>query len=293
VYNTICNSSAIVKAQKANPDVDILTGLPFHSENSEIKMYTMAEILAMLPTLPPETQAQITGIIAQMQQAGMPETEIAAYLSKNVFSGTSKSTYEQNLTILGVSDLDKPTAINLYPIDFESKDAIAEIIADYNKGKAEEDQIVYTDYVGLMMSSITTIINAISYILISFVAISLIVSSIMIGIITNISVLERTKEIGILRAVGASKGDVSRVFNAETMIEGLAAGLVGIGLTQLLIIPINLLINNVFELNAKAYLHPTAAVILVCISVFLTFIAGLIPAKSAARKDPVVALRSE
>ena len=287
------NSSAIVKAQKANPDVDILSGLPFHSENSEIKMYTMAEIQAMLPTLPPETQAQITGIIAHMQQDGMPETEIAAYLSKNVFSGTSKSTYEQNLTILGVSDLDKPTAINLYPIDFESKDAIADIIADYNKGKAEEDQIVYTDYVGLMMSSITTIINAISYILISFVAISLIVSSIMIGIITNISVLERTKEIGILRAVGASKGDVSRVFNAETMIEGLAAGLVGIGLTQLLIIPINLLINNVFELNAKAYLHPTAAVILVCISVFLTFIAGLIPAKSAARKDPVVALRSE
>jgi putative ABC transport system permease protein len=238
-------------------------------------------------------QAQITGIIGQMQQAGMAEEDIAAYLSKNVFSGTSKSTYEQNLTILGVSDLDKPTAINLYPIDFESKDAIADIIADYNKSKAEEDQIIYTDYVGLMMSSITTIINAISYILISFVAISLVVSSIMIGIITNISVLERTKEIGILRAVGASKGDVSRVFNAETMIEGLAAGLVGIAVTELLIIPINLLINNVFELNAKAYLHPNAAFILVCISVLLTFIAGLIPAKSAARKDPVVALRSE
>ena len=287
------NESAIVKAQKASPNTDVLTGLPFSNENIETKIYSMAEIQAMLPTLPPEMQAQITGIIGQMQQAGMPEEDIAAYLSKNVFSGTSKSTYEQNLTILGVSDLDKPTAINLYPIDFESKDAIADIIADYNKGKAEEDQIIYTDYVGLMMSSITTIINAISYILISFVAISLVVSSIMIGIITNISVLERTKEIGILRAVGASKGDVSRVFNAETMIEGLAAGLVGIAVTELLIIPINLLINNVFELNAKAYLHPNAAFILVCISVLLTFIAGLIPAKSAARKDPVVALRSE
>ena len=287
------NGSAVVKAQKADPDTDEFTGLPFASDEAESKVYTMAEIQAMLPSLPAETQAQITGAIAQMQQAGMPEEQIAAYLSKNVFSNASKSTYEQNLTLLGVSDLDQPTAINLYPIDFEAKDSIAEIISDYNKSKAEEDQIIYTDYVGLMMSSITTIINAISYILISFVAISLIVSSIMIGIITNISVLERTKEIGILRAVGASKGDVSRVFNAETVIEGLAAGLVGVGLTELLIIPINLLINNVFELNAKAYLDPTAAVILVCISVFLTFIAGLIPAKSAARKDPVVALRTE
>jgi putative ABC transport system permease protein len=189
--------------------------------------------------------------------------------------------------------LDKPAAINLYPVDFEAKDKIAEIIANYSKEKPKEDQLVYTDYVGLMMSSVTTIINAISYILISFVAISLVVSSIMIGIITNISVLERTKEIGILRAVGASKGDVSRVFNAETIIEGLAAGLVGIGVTELLILPINLLINNVFGLNAKAYLPPVAAVILVAISVFLTFIAGLIPSRSAAKKDPVVALRTE
>lgn len=287
------NGSAIVKAQKADPDTDIFTGLPFSNGEAEQDIYTMAEIQAMLPTLPAETQAQVTGAIAQMQQAGMPEEEIAAYLSKNVFSTTSKSTFDQNLTLLGVSDLDKPAAINLYPIDFEAKDDIAAIISDYNKGKAEEDQIIYTDYVGLMMSSITTIINAISYILICFVAISLVVSSIMIGIITNISVLERTKEIGILRAVGASKGDVSRVFNAETVIEGLAAGLVGIGLTQLLIIPINLLIQNVFGLNAQAYLHPVAATVLVIISVCLTFIAGLIPAKSAARKDPVVALRTE
>ena len=289
----LVNQSDIVKAQKADPDTDILTGLPFPSDDLQITIYSLAEIQAMLPTLPPETQAQVTGIIGQMQQAGMPDEQIAEYLSKNVFSAASKSTYEQNLTLLGVSDLDKPTAINLYPKDFEAKDDIAKIIENYNQGKAEEDRIVYTDYVGLMMSSITTIINAISYILISFVAISLIVSSIMIGIITNISVLERTKEIGILRAVGASKSDVSRVFNAETFIEGLAAGLVGIGVTNLLIIPINLLIQKGFGLDASATLTPLASLILVGLSVFLTFIAGLIPSRSAAKKDPVVALRSE
>ena len=287
------NESAIVQAQKADPDTDVFTGLPFPSEDTQVKLLTMGEIEALLPSLDPEMQARVSGAIAQMRQNGMPDEQIAEYLSKNMFSSSSKSTYDQNLTTLGVSDLDKPSAINIYPIDFEAKDAITEIIANYNKDKAEEDQIVYTDYVGLMMSFVTTFINAVSYILICFVAISLVVSSIMIGIITNISVLERTKEIGILRAVGASKGDVSRVFNAETMIEGLAAGLVGIGLTELLIIPINLLINNVFELNAKAYLPPVAAIILVCISVFLTFIAGLIPAASAANKDPVVALRTE
>ena len=281
------NNSDIVKAQKANPDTDIISGLPF--ENT----LTVADFEAMLPTMDPTMHAQIAGTIAGMRQTGMADDKIANYLAENIFFTSSKSTYEMNLTLLGVSDLEKPTAINLYPKDFEAKDEITKIIEDYNKGKAEEDKIIYTDYVGLMMSSITTIINAISYILISFVAISLIVSSIMIGIITNISVLERTKEIGILRAVGASKGDVSRVFNAETFIEGLAAGLVGIGVTQLLIIPINLLIQNVFELNASATLTPLAAVILIALSVFLTFIAGLIPARSAAKKDPVVALRSE
>ena len=281
------NNSDIVKAQKANPDTDIISGLPF--ENT----LTVADFEAMLSTMDPTMHAQIAGTIAGMRQTGMADDKIANYLAENIFFTSSKSTYEMNLTLLGVSDLEKPTAINLYPKDFEAKDDITKIIEDYNKGKAEEDKIIYTDYVGLMMSSITTIINAISYILISFVAISLIVSSIMIGIITNISVLERTKEIGILRAVGASKGDVSRVFNAETFIEGLAAGLVGIGVTQLLIIPINLLIQNVFELNASATLTPLAAVILIALSVFLTFIAGLIPARSAAKKDPVVALRTE
>lgn len=289
----IVNNSAIVKAQMADPETDVFTGLPFADPDAEPVVYTMAEIMAMLPTLPQEKQAELSAGIAQMQQAGMTEEQIAATVSKAFAASTSTSTYEDNLTTLGVSNLDEPAYINLYPVDFEAKDAIAEIIADYNSGKEEADQITYTDYVGLMMSSITTIINAISYILIAFVGISLIVSSIMIGIITNISVLERTKEIGILRAVGASKKDISHVFNAETMIEGLAAGLVGIGLTELLILPINMLIKNIAGIAAEAYLDPVAAIILIVISVALTSIAGLIPARSAANKDPVVALRTE
>ena len=287
------SNSDVVAAQKASPDTDVLTGLPFADPDAEVKLYTMAEIQAMLAGMDEATAAAIGGYIQQMQQAGMPEEQIAAVISQQFLSASSKSSYEQNLTTLGVSDLSRPAAINLYPKDFESKDKIAQIIEDYNSGRDEADRITYTDFVGLMMSSVTTIVNAISYILIAFVGISLVVSSIMIGIITNISVLERTKEIGILRAVGASKADVSRVFIAETVIEGLAAGLVGVGVTELLLIPINLILQNVLELNAAAVLVPGAAVVLVVISTVLTFIAGLIPARSAARKDPVVALRSE
>ncbi len=287
------NNSAIVKAQKENPDTDIFTGLPFPDPDAEPVTYTMEEILALLPTLPQETQAQLQAAITQMQQAGMTEERIAATLSKLLTGSGSDASYEGNMTLLGVSDLKKPSAINLYPIDFEAKDKIADIIANYNAERAEADQLSYTDYVGLMMSSITTIINAISYILIAFVAISLVVSSIMIGIITNISVLERTKEIGILRAVGASKKDVSRVFNAETFIVGLCAGLVGIGMTELLIIPINMLIHAIAKIDARAVLDPRAAIFLVMTSVGLTLMAGIIPSKNAARKDPVVALRTE
>ena len=289
----LVNDSEVVKAQKAAPDINVFTGLPFPDPDAEPKVYTMDEIKAMLPSMPPAKQAELTAGITQMQQAGMTEAQIAATISKVLAGGSSNATYDSNLTELGVSDLDEPAQINLYPIDFEAKDAIAEIIAQYNAGKTKEDQITYTDYVGLMMSSITTIINAISYILIAFVAISLVVSSIMIGIITNISVLERTKEIGILRAVGASKKDISHVFNAETMLVGLAAGLFGIALTELLIIPINILIKNVAGIAAEAFLNPVAAVVLVLISVLLTAVAGLIPAHSAANKDPVVALRTE
>ena len=287
------NDSAIVKAQKDNPETDIFTGLPFADPDAEPVVYTMAEIEAMLPYMEETARNQLMGLINMMRGQGQSDEQIAAYVSKLMASATSSATLEGNLELLGVSDFSKPSTIEIYPIDFEAKDSIADIIANYNADKEDADQITYTDYVGLMMSSITTIINAISYILIAFVGISLVVSSIMIGIITNISVLERTKEIGILRAVGASKKDISNVFNAETFIVGLAAGLVGIGVTQLLIIPTNFLLHTLANLDAKAYLSPVAAAILVCISVFLTFIAGLIPSRNAANKDPVVALRTE
>ncbi len=288
------NDSAVVKAQLANPDRDIFTGLPFSDPDAEPPVYTMEQLENdILPGLPQEIQTQLTASISQMRQAGMPEAQIAATISRMLSSGGNNATLEGNLELLGVSDLADPSAIEIFPRDFEAKDKIAKIISDYNTGREKSDQILYTDYVGLMMSSITTIISAISYILIAFVAISLVVSSIMIGIITNISVLERTKEIGILRAVGASKGDVSRVFIAESVIEGLAAGLVGVGMTELLILPVNILIAEFAHISAKAFLHPIAAGILIAISVFLTFMAGLIPARGAARKDPVVALRTE
>ena len=287
------NDSAIVKAQRDNPDTDIFTGLPFADPDAEPTVYTMAEIEAMIPTLEQSQQAQLMGFIAAMRAQGQTDEQIAITVSGLLANATSSATYDGNMELLGVSDFSQPTTIEIYPIDFEAKDAITDIIADYNAGKEDADQITYTDYVGLMMSSITTIINAISYILIAFVGISLVVSSIMIGIITNISVLERTKEIGILRAVGASKKNISQVFNAETFIVGLAAGLVGIGVTELLIIPTNFLIHNLANLDANAFLDPVAAAILVGISVFLTFIAGLIPSRNAANKDPVVALRTE
>ena len=206
----------------------------------------------------------------------------------------SESSYKDNLQKLGYVDLESPSVINIYASTFEDKDAIAEAISAYNDSVSEEDEISYTDYVAILMSSITSIINAISYVLIAFVAISLVVSSIMIGIITYISVLERTKEIGILRAIGASKKDVSRVFNAETFIIGLGAGLIGIGVTLALNVPINIIIHDltgIMTLNAEL---PTAgAAALVFISVTLTYIAGLIPSGLAAKKDPVEALRTE
>jgi len=206
------------------------------------------------------------------------------------------ATFESVLKTLDDAESAKPDSVNFYALDFESKDAIEQFIEDYNNltEDDETDNLKYTDMVGILMSSITTIINAISYVLIAFVSISLVVSSIMIGIITYISVLERTKEIGILRAMGASKQDISRVFNAETMIVGLAAGLIGILVTLLLCIPINAIIHLLTGIpSLNAVLPVGGAIILVAISVFLTLIAGLIPAFSAAKKDPVVALRTE
>ena len=207
----------------------------------------------------------------------------------------SSSTYEDNLDLLGYVRLDSPSAISIYATTFAQKDEIANLIKEYNAGVAnEEDEITYTDYVALLMSSITGIISGISYLLIAFVSISLVVSSIMIGIITNISVLERTKEIGILRAVGASKRDISRVFNAETLIVGLAAGVLGILVSVLATFPINAIIHDLTELtDLNAVLPPAGGAILVAISVALTVFAGLVPSRGAARKDPVEALRSE
>ncbi|MBQ9484126.1 MAG: ATP-binding cassette domain-containing protein [Ruminiclostridium sp.] len=205
----------------------------------------------------------------------------------------SISSYFENMKKLGVIDLDVPSAIAIFPTDFASKERIAEIIKEYNDAQDDDHKITYTDLVGMLMSSVTDIINAISYILIAFVAISLIVSSIMIGIITYISVLERTKEIGILRSIGASKKDVSRVFNAETTIIGLISGGLGILVTVLLIIPINIIIKEITDVSDLAALPPLAGLALVGISVLLTLIAGLLPSRVAAKKDPVVALRTE
>ena len=205
----------------------------------------------------------------------------------------SMSSQYDNLKKLGYVEMDTPSSIAIYPKDFEAKEHVVEIIKQYNSQRSEKEQITYTDIVGMLMSSVTDIVNAISYILIAFVAISLIVSSIMIGIITYISVLERTKEIGILRSIGASKKDISRVFNAETVIIGLISGAIGIGVTLLLLIPINIIIEAVTEISGLAVMPPLAGVILVAISVLLTLIAGLLPSRVAAKKDPVVALRTE
>ena len=206
----------------------------------------------------------------------------------------SSSTYEQNLRALGYVDLYSPSGVNIYVATFAAKDAVADVIEEYNNSVDAEDQISYTDYVALIMSSVTTIIDVISYVLIAFVAISLIVSSIMIGIITYISVLERTKEIGILRAIGASKKDISSVFNAETVIVGFGAGLIGILATILLCIPINAVVHHLTGIySINAVLPPLAALALIAISMLLTVVAGLIPSRVAANKDPVVALRTE
>ena len=273
VINQI-NDSSIVKEQKENKEVNILTGFEF--SNDEFSMSNLSkEQQAYLATLSPEELADL----------------IAMYKEQ------ADSTYESVMKKLGAVDLKAPSSIHIYAKDFESKDYIKDIITKYNnkqeKAGHDENVINYSDMVGLLMTGVTGIIDIISYVLISFVSISLVVSSIMIGIITYISVLERTKEIGILRAIGASKKDVSRVFNAETLIVGLVAGLLGVGITILLNIPINIIINHLTGVNGISKLPFVGALVLVTISVLLTIIAGLIPARVASRKDPVESLRSE
>lgn len=283
-------NSEIAKAQLADTSVDVFTGVPFDNDrNTEI---TMDDVNAYMATLSPEESAQM-----QAMTSGMSDDQILQLFSASLKARTTDATLDSNKSKLGITDLDTPSQIDIYATDFDSKEKVQNIIKDYNKlqqddGK-EENVINYTDYVGIMMSSVSTIINAISYVLIAFVAISLIVSSIMIGIITYISVLERTKEIGVLRSIGASKKDVSRIFNAETLIEGFVSGTLGIVVTLLLCIPANALIKHLTDISNVAQLPVAGGVILIIISMFLTFIAGLIPAKLAAKKDPVVALRSE
>lgn len=287
------NDSAVVTEQKNNPDVDIFTGIKFSSDEEEEVKLTMDQLYATLETLPEDQKNEYLANIQQMKDFGMSDEKILEAFASAMKAPSTENTYEGNLRKLGVADVDSPSSINIYPRDFEAKDQITAIIARYNESCSEENKLTYTDYVGLLMSSVTTIINAISYILIAFVAISLVVSSIMIGIITYISVLERTKEIGILRAIGASKKDISRVFNAETLIIGFSAGLLGIAVTLILLIPINAIILNLTDISGIAQLPPMAGVILVGISMVLTLIAGLLPSRVAAKKDPVVALRTE
>lgn len=264
-------SSDIVKEQVENKNQNIFTGSNFQT-NKKFDMNSLSDE-------------------QKMSLASMSQEEMATYIE--TYTENMSATYEDNLKKLGSVSLDNPDYIYLYPKDFDSKESIVKIIDKYNDGKEEKDQIQYTDVVGVMMSSVTTIVNVISSVLIAFVAISLVVSSIMIAIITYISVIERTKEIGILRAIGASKKDISRVFNAETLIEGLSAGILGIVVTLLLNIPINIIIKNVVGISNIASLPVVGAIVLIIISVLLTVIAGFIPAKIASKKDPVEALRSE
>ena len=288
------NNSDVVKEQLNKPDFDIFNGIPF-DDGSLLNQITssMEAFNSYLASLPEDQRKQSTDSIGELQKQGMSENEMLPMIKTMLANTLSNATYDENLKKLGVSDPEEPSVINIFPIDFESKDKIADIIKEYNDPLPDDEKITYTDYVGLIMSSVTTIIDVISYILISFVAISLIVSSVMIGIITNISVLERTKEIGILRAVGASKRDVARVFNAETLIIGFSAGALGILITKILLIPINAVIYHFTDIADIAKLPDIAALILVGISMILTFSAGIFPAMSAARKDPVEALRSE
>ncbi|MBR6675767.1 MAG: ABC transporter permease, partial [Clostridia bacterium] len=252
------------------------------------------------------TAQYVSGVMAEMSQ--YPPEQLVMILDAELPTYTteqcaayydevlefSSSSYEENLRVLGNVDIDSPATVNLFASTFANKDIIEAAISKYNETVDEVSKISYTDYVGIMMSSITVILDAITYVLISFVAVSLVVSAIMIGVITLISVQERTKEIGILRAIGASKKNVSGLFNAETVIIGFTSGLLGVVITYLVCIPIDMLLKHLTGLaNLKTNLPIEAAIILVIISVVLTLIAGIIPSRSAAKKDPVVALRTE
>lgn len=273
------NDSAVVRAQKETPETNVFTGSAF----MDTQNMSQDEVLEALP------QAQ------RAQLELLPESVRSVFLS--YYMENAASTYEGNLQTLGAVDPDTPSTVELYLKDFSARDSVLAAIDAYNAERRQAGEesaaIQYTDVVGTMISSVTDVIDMITYLLIGFVSISLVVSSIMIGIITYISVLERTKEIGVLRSLGASRRDISRVFNAETAIVGLAAGLIGVGATLLLSLPINAVIQNLSGVSGIASLPPAGALVLILVSVALTMIAGLIPAHAAAKKDPVTALRSE
>ncbi|KIR03703.1 ABC transporter ATP-binding protein [Lachnospiraceae bacterium TWA4] len=310
------NHSPVVLAQQKDKNINILTGAEFSPEDDAAKVQATKDYLSNLTV---SEKANMCREILQSVYSDDPEnaqtmldmtdTELASTLDEYVLSSEDEAderllaiyesyigsgSYDDNMEAFGYVSPDAPSGIEIYADSFEDKESIVACIDAYNKTADEENQITYTDYVGLLMSSVTTIVNIISYVLIAFVAVSLVVSSIMIGIITYISVLERTKEIGILRAIGASRRNISQVFNAETFIIGLCSGLLGIGLTALLLIPGNAIIHAVTGSTVvNAVLPISNAVALVLLSMVLTLIGGLIPAKKAARKDPVTALRTE
>ena len=304
------NKSEVVKAQEANKDINVLNGMEFSPSSDadkikDAKLYIdnlgVSEKATLAKEVIQATYGDNTAVASQMM--AMNETQLASALDYNLDDDAllsiynnyiSTGSYDDNMKAFGVVSLDAPSAINIYCDSFEDKDEVASYIKKYNESVDDEYKITYTDYVGLLMSSVTTIINVISYVLIAFVAVSLIVSSIMIGIITYISVMERTKEIGILRAIGASKQNISQVFNAETFIIGICSGTIGIGITLLLLIPINSIIHSLTGTETvNASLPFVSAILLIVLSIVLTLIGGFIPAKKAARKDPVTALRTE
>lgn len=305
-------SSEVGQEQLNNPDMNVFTGYEFGTDLSAIQAEEEAaesqefldamglgglsdeEILTAIATMPQEQQM---AIMAAIMESMDEEAQGGGGISLSDLKTVEDATYDDNLVSIGIAYEEDPKIIRIYPKDFESKEKIIDIIEEYNDNVMaageEEKEISYTDLVGSMMSSVSSIINSISYVLMAFVAISLVVSSIMIGIITYISVLERTKEIGVLRSIGASKKDISRVFNAETIIIGFVAGLLGIIVTILLNFPVNMIIERVSGLKDVAALPVAGAIILVLISVVLTMIGGLIPSRYASKKDPVEALRSE
>ena len=307
------NASEIINAQEASPDINVLNGVPFTAADDASKALDAKEYIKALDV---SQKAYIYKMLASsmaqndsssMAAAAMDDNSYAAMLDQWIASDPDEqllvkfydqyiygSSYEDNLKTFGKVSYDAPSSINIYVDSFDDKEQLTRCIDAYNENADEENTITYTDYVAMLTSSVTTIINGISYVLIAFVAISLVVSCIMIGIITHISVMERTKEIGILRALGASRRNISQVFNAETFIIGCCSGILGILISLILIIPINSIIQRVSGIsNITAQLSFTAALILILISIIITMIGGLFPAKKAARKDPVIALRTE